>query len=123
MNLPVWSVQMTTPNRFGADKKILGATVPDFLALLANAELVITDSFHGVALSLNFGKNFVAFTNRDNPVRVQHLLEKLQIENRIDMPASKYEPVDYNQVNQLLLPLAQDSRQWVTEQIERKINE
>lgn len=123
MKLPVWSVQMTTPNRFGADKKILGATVPDFLALLANAELVITDSFHGVALSLNLGKNFVAFTNRDNPVRVQHLLEKLQIENRIDMPASKYEPVDYNQVNQLLLPLAQDSRQWVTEQIERKNNE
>ena len=123
MKLPVWSVQMTTPNRFGADKRILGADVADFLALLANAALVITDSFHGVALSLNLQKDFVAFTNSANPVRVKQLLETLDIAERLDMPADSFTSVDYQRVDSLLQPLAEDSRRWVVNQIEGEDHE
>ena len=123
MKLPVWSVQMTTPNRFGADKRILGADVADFLALLANAALVITDSFHGVALSLNLQKDFVAFTNSANPVRVKQLLETLDIAERLDMPADSFTSVDYKRVDSLLQPLAEDSRRWVVNQIEGEDHE
>lgn len=113
MKLPVWSIQMTTPDRFGADKKILGATVADFLALIYHAELVITDSFHGVALSLNLQKNFVAFKNVANPVRVDQLLTALGIAQRIDMSVTDYCEVDYETVNRVLMPMVKDSQKWV----------
>lgn len=36
-------------------------SVEEFLSLIYNAESVITDSFHCVAFSLNFNKDFYAF--------------------------------------------------------------
>lgn len=37
----------------------------EFIALINNAQCVFTDSFHGLAFSINFGKNFYVF-NRDD---------------------------------------------------------
>lgn len=37
----------------------------EFIALINKAECVFTDSFHGLAFSINFGKNFYVF-NRDD---------------------------------------------------------
>jgi len=111
--LPVWTIQYSNYTWKESSKKILGATMEDFVALIANAELVITDSFHGVAFSLNLHKNFVALTNKANPVRVQTILEKLEILDRIDMPTQQYHEIDYNKVDELLEPLRKDSVEWV----------
>ncbi len=43
----------------GISKPELG--VEDFVNYLMNADVVVTDSFHAVALSINFNKNFVVF--------------------------------------------------------------
>jgi hypothetical protein len=58
----------------------------EFIYLLNNAEFVVTDSFHGTALSIIFQKNFVtiitevtAFTRS----RITELLEGLQLSDRI----------------------------------------
>ena len=116
--LPVWSIQSTIIKRTNCQKSILGATVADFVALIQNADLVITDSFHGVAMSLIMGVNFVAFKNTGNPVRVANLLDTLGIGNRVDMPASAYESVPYEQVREKLVPLCEDSREWVRRAID-----
>jgi len=46
----------------------LGVSPGRFVACLANAKCVLTDSFHGTALSLVFGKPVVALRHRPDPV-------------------------------------------------------
>lgn len=123
LKLPVWSIQSIAIKRIESDKIILGATVADFLALIANAEVVVTDSFHGTAMSINLGKNFVAFKNKGNPVRVATLLDTLHLSDRLDMDEEMYRSVDYSSVNKILEPLRNDSKRWIVEAIEGEANE
>ena len=118
LNLPVWTIQYSNYTWKESSKKILGATMEDFVALIANADLVITDSFHGVAFSLNMGTNFVALTNTANPVRVKSLLEQLEIADRIDMPTVSYKPINYEEVTTKLQILQKDSIDWVINAVE-----
>lgn len=118
LKIPVWSLQPTLIKRTNCEKSILGATTEDFVALISRAKMVITDSFHGVAMSLNLQRNFVAFKNVENPVRVVALLDKLRIIDRLDMKPVDYKEVDYKQINKRLLPLCEDSKQWVINAIE-----
>ena len=122
LKLPVWSIQSIAVKRIESDKIILGATVADFLALIANAEVVVTDSFHGTALSINMEKDFVAFKNKGNPVRVITLLDTLGLSNRLDMNEEEYCPVDYDKVNGVLKPLREDSKKWIVHAIEGEVN-
>lgn len=121
LKLPVWSIQSIAVKRIESDKIILGATVADFLALIANAEVVVTDSFHGTALSINMEKNFVSFKNKGNPVRVMTLLDALGLSNRLDMNEEDYRPVNYADVNRVLEPLRKDSKKWIVQAIEGEI--
>lgn len=118
LNLPVWTIQYSNYTWKESSKKILGATMEDFVALIANAELVITDSFHGVAFSINMGTNFVALTNTENPVRVKALLDQLEIADRLDMTTELYRPVDYTEVTTKLQTLQKDSIDWVINAVE-----
>lgn len=118
MKLPVWTIQYSNYTWKESSKKILGATMEDFVALISNADLVITDSFHGVAFSLNMGTNFVALTNTANPVRVKALLEQLEITDRIDMQPQDYLPVNYEKVTPKLQKLQEDSINWVLSAVE-----
>lgn len=116
--LPVWSVQFSSYYSEGVDKKILGASIGDFIALLKNAEMVITDSFHGAALSLNLNKDFVSCVNSENPIRTYNLLEKVKLTNRINMKASEYEPIDYETANRKINSMRDESREWIINAIE-----
>lgn len=116
--LPVWTIQFSNYRWKISSKRILGATPNDFIALFANAELVLTDSFHGTAFSLNMQRNFVSFKYKSNPLRIIDLLNKLGIDERLDMPASEYKPVNYAEVNSRLEALRQDSKQWIIDALE-----
>lgn len=113
LGLPVWSIQYSNYNWKETDKKILGASVIDFIALIKNANLVLTDSFHGVAFSVNLEKDFVALTNRQNPVRVREFLKKLNLSDRIDMNSDDYHEVNYQKVNKKLIAMRNDSLDWI----------
>ena len=113
LGIPVWSIQYSNYNWKETDKKILGASVVDFVALIKNATLVLTDSFHGVAFSVNMGVNFVALTNTQNPVRVKEFLNKLDLSDRIDMSSDEYKEIDYNNVNGKLSDIRSDSLKWI----------
>lgn len=60
-------------------------SVEDFLSLISNAEYVITNSFHGVAFSINFKKDFVVYLNPQNKAntRINNLLEITDLGSRI----------------------------------------
>ncbi len=74
----------------------------EFLTLLMNADMVITNSFHGVALSIVFKKEFYAFYEQDN--RKSDLLEMLGLERRhiyFDMKLDD-KSIDYSLVDSVL---------------------
>lgn len=120
LNCPVWSIQFTNYHWKVTQKRILGASVEDFIALFLNAQLILTDSFHGTAFSINLNRNFVSFKHSENPLRIVNLLQNLGVEERLDMPAEKYKPVDYGSVNMKLEELREDSKKWLLQAIEDK---
>lgn len=84
---------------------------PDaFLGLVSQAEFVCTDSFHGTAFSLNFGRNFFAFHKRkeqedgsDNS-RITDLLYRFNLQERLisDYELPKDLKIDYKYASQKL---------------------
>lgn len=118
LGLPIWSIQPTKIKRVNSSKVIVGVKIEDFLALIKNASLVITDSFHGVAISVNLFTDFIVFNNVSNPVRVETLLEKLSISDRIEMKINNYKPINYKIVSNKLEILRQESQKWIKRALE-----
>jgi len=79
----------------------------EFLGLIEGAEIVCTDSYHGVLFSLIFNKEFYSFLRfKDNDKlnqnsRIFNLLENLNIKSRIvDTNADDiYEDIDWLEIN------------------------
>ncbi len=65
------------------DRHIRDAGPFDFLRLFLNAEIVITDSFHGVCFSLNFEKLFVAVAPGKYTNRISSLLSVVELESQM----------------------------------------
>lgn len=68
------------------DTNILWEIGPqEFLSLILNASVVVTNSFHGTAFSVNFNKPFFCALNKENKRigRIKDFLELLNLQNRI----------------------------------------
>lgn len=88
-NIPFYVIPVT------ARQKNSGNVVPfevgpsEFVSLIRNAEYVVTDSFHGMAFSVNYNKPFAVFKRfRDNDPknqnsRIFNLLQLLGLKNRL----------------------------------------
>lgn len=82
-------------------------TVQQWLALFANAEFVVTDSFHGCVFSIIFEKPFIAIGNTGRGLdRFTSLLDSLDLGNRLinslyDFNSKRnalLSPIDYKRV-------------------------
>ena len=113
LNLPVWSVQFSTYSNNPCERLIVGATTADFLKLIKNAELVITDSFHGAALSANLNTDFITIQNRKNPERTKTLFERIGLMDRIDMKPKDFHRCDYESVNPRIDEMREEARSWL----------
>lgn len=114
LNLPIWNIQAHSKKIKGVDQVIQAPTVGEFLRFIDNAELIITNSFHGVAFSLNLNKNFIPILNMKNPERVKNLLNNLELEQLIDAePKEVMHMIDYDQVNFRMRQLRDKSYQWL----------
>ena len=95
------------------DTKRLGVMGPDeFLAMLKNADYIVTNSFHGIALSLLYHKQFFVYENGGVMSRIDSLLESVSLTDRkikmtADIDVSK--TIDYDKVDQGLDTLRQQS--------------
>lgn len=91
----------------------------EFLALIKNAAYVCTDSFHGMAFSVNFGKQFTVFERFKNHnsfnqnSRIYNLADKLNLSDRICRKAADIKMMDvkieYDRVNKARQALVNDS--------------
>ncbi|HIE46076.1 MAG TPA: polysaccharide pyruvyl transferase family protein [Flavobacteriaceae bacterium] len=105
-NLKIYTVNK---NIKYADKNFWLKGPETFLSLIANADLVLSNSFHAVAFSLIFNKQFYVF-NRSEKIntRMRDLLELvnasyLLIDNNSNINQINKQPIDdYNKINNFI---------------------
>lgn len=100
----------------------------EFVWLLANASYVCTDSFHGVAFSVNLGREFCAFerfrsTSKINQnSRVYNLLDKVGLRDRLATgdaaDEALVEPIDWDGANERLTAEREASISWLRSALE-----
>lgn len=86
-------------------KKIVLPDVFTFLRLIYDAEFIITDSFHGMAFSINFNKQFAVVYPDQYSTRMDSLLSLLGLKNRrysCNNNEIIEKRIDYTYVNQIL---------------------
>ncbi len=101
-------------------------SIEDWLYLIKNCELVVTNSFHGLCLALIFNKPFVIHKNPkwDNS-RCDSILSTLNLENRllisldnIEKRQDIFEPIDWEKVNSVLASEKERCLKWLKEALE-----
>lgn len=104
-------------------------TTPEWLGLLANAELLITNSFHGVSFASIFNTNFFCFVdgaeNNKMNTRIYSILKKLALEDRlvsVENPGRYYEKgsIDYTKPNEMMLQFIEESKIFIKESLADK---
>lgn len=76
----------------------------EFVELFYNASYIVTNSFHGTAFSVNFGKSFSSIYNEKSPERVVRLLNTVQLGNYL---VRDYKIINENKITQEELENAQ----------------
>ena len=114
LGIPVVSLDTDVFSAVSADIKINDGDAFDFINLLEGSELVLTNSFHGVAFSVNFQREFYAFSPPSSPERVKDLLKQVGGLNRyitdID-ELQKNTELDWNKINSSLQLLRKEGSQ------------
>lgn len=65
------------------DKLFTHRSPADFLSLFANADFVVTNSFHGLAFSINLERDFVVVPRNEFNSRIESLLTLTGLQNRL----------------------------------------
>ncbi len=86
----------------------------EFLELILNAQEVVTNSYHGTILSINFEKDFYSIcTEGGSEFRKTEILKKLGLENRTISSVSQInecsDSIDYTSVRKALSDLRENS--------------
>lgn len=91
----------------------------DFLWYIKHAEYIITNSFHCVAFSLIFKKEFYSYFFTDRGSRIVDILKKLNLEERIctgkeiDNIIEYTNKINYDTIDNILLDLKQESYNYI----------
>lgn len=93
-------------NAYAVDKQssimnITDAGPAEFIDLFENAEMIITNSFHGTAFAINFEKDFYTVTpnRKHNNSRQRSLLKLFNLEDRLINENSKLESISHDSIN------------------------
>lgn len=94
----------------------------EFLSYIANAEYMITDSFHGTAFAIMFNRQFVEVLPREKIARNLSILKQFGLENRIVSDVNNFglisDSIDYSMINTKLAELQQKSKKMIKELFE-----
>lgn len=89
------------------------ASLEEFVGMFAEAEAVVTNSFHGIAFSLIFEKEFYAeVSNAEKSARIIDILSLFGLSDRL-LPNEKIKKIDWEKVNLQLLKEQNKSISWL----------
>ena len=106
-------------NIFGRHGKNYASASPkEFVNLIHHAKYVVTNSFHGLAFSVIFEKEFITFLNSTRGTRQVNLLEKVGLTNRIfnkeeDMYNQISKKIDYKKAKEKLAIEIEKSKEFL----------
>lgn len=107
----------TCPTDLKMENRVDSA-IPEFLSLFANAELVITSSFHGTAFSLNYGRPLISIVPENGDDRQSSLTNNLDVSQcavKVGAPINLINPYYDNKEEQRKLELIrEDSLLWIS---------
>ena len=85
-------------------KKIMVPKVENYIALIRDAEYVLTDSFHAISFSVNLNKQFYCYLPEKYAERLNSILEMLDLENRVigEDWTMEAESIDYTRINKII---------------------
>jgi polysaccharide pyruvyl transferase WcaK-like protein len=118
--LPIKEINKKMSFHHIGKRYISTASVPEFLRLVRDADYVVSNSFHGVAFSLIFQKQFFAVGMGEKANRVISLLSCLGIVQRyIDNQLSfeKIDAIDYEKTTYILSSLFSASQNNLSESL------
>ena len=106
-------------------------TVEEWLGLFMDAEYIITNSFHGMAFSVNFRKQFISFIDGDpasgRNSRIYDRCKDFGLLDRIEIVGKKHNIVDreinYEQVSEILERLKGESYDFLKHSLKIKNEE
>lgn len=89
--------------------------VQDFLSLVLYSSFVVTDSFHGLAFSLLFEKNFNVSYYEGKNLRTQSLLHQLGLDSRLvkNVNMIQWDDLDYTSINEKLSVIRNKSKEYL----------
>lgn len=108
-NLPVVYIAFSNSKKKNVDYHLTNVTPERFVCLINNSDLVLTDSFHGTAFSVNLNKQFISILNPSNPKRVEDFLTFLGLEENIYNKKIKKNFIDYKKINSKIESIINDS--------------
>lgn len=105
-NLKIVAIESLYPMLY-AHKRIRNTGPRDFLSLILNCDLCLTNSFHCIAFSIIFNKEFLLFPRTHQKVnsRMFDLLSSINLQNRIIETNFMYdysEEINYSEVNEII---------------------
>lgn len=91
-----------------------------FIFMIKNAEYILTNSFHGTVFSIIYNKSFYTALPTLNPERLEHLLKKLELKDRIIKQDISFAPITkWGTTNKLLEEARQESKRYLFGEIEK----
>ena len=88
------------PRNIYGNKWVFDADPGQFLWLIHHADAVITSSFHGVAMSLNYNVPVIPVINPSAPARINHLLRVLNCPTLTIGSFAEGDTILFDQINQ-----------------------
>ncbi|MDO4338411.1 MAG: polysaccharide pyruvyl transferase family protein [Eubacteriales bacterium] len=87
-------------------KNVIYPTPNKFVTMFANADYVVTDSFHGTAFSINFGRQFICIPAPRFNSRLESVLSLVGLEKRLLGEKNDFtvidEVIDYSAISSIL---------------------
>jgi hypothetical protein len=122
-NLRIYAIESLYPRPY-ADRKIKDAGPEEFIGLIEQCEICLTNSFHCIAFSLIFNKKFYLFKRTHQKVnsRMLDLLDDLGLNNRIgteDQDELGMNEINYQVVNDIIEQKRQKSINYINSVIEK----
>lgn len=108
-NLPVYYI-VTRPKYSCMRNSLKGVGPDEWIGLIRGARYIVTDSYHGCLFSVNYCKDFYAFSkreggldNKDN-IRIVEFLKMIGLESRFqeDLNAKILSDIDYEKSNHII---------------------
>lgn len=109
-------------NRYNADVVYRNQNPKVFLWLMLNARYVVTNSFHGVAFSINFERQFITVKRRKYNNRLDSILQVMNLTNRYIAYNESFDnrdDINYSFVNELKCQQIEISKEYLKNYIKK----